>query len=112
MQTCDSYLNAQLNHQFRKMEQAEDEMLWLEQRIEYIRNNLSEYSIGDLLADYADSNVPNHKGIGPNPKHWGEYDRALDAVVLHGDCKWLQEFAEKALQFQAQKELEELKRTC
>lgn len=106
----DSYLNTQLNRHLQSIEQAECEDLWIEQRTGYIKNNLStEYSIGDILSNYADSEIPNYQGINPNPRHWAEYDYAINSVVLYGNCKLLQEFTDQAIQFQAKKELEELK---
>jgi len=105
----DSYLNTQLSRHLQNIEQAECEDLWIEQRTGYIRDNLStEYSIGDILSNYADSEVPNYIG-NPNPRHWAKYDYAINSVVLHGNCELLQEFADQAIQFQAKKELEELK---
>ena len=108
----DSHLNTQLSRHLRNLEQAECEDLWIEQRVEYIRNNLRfEYSIGDILADYADSDVPNYKGTGQNPKHWSEYDHALNSAVLYKSYELLHEFTEKAIQFQAKEELDELRRS-
>jgi hypothetical protein len=106
----DSYLDVQLSRHLRNLEQAENDDLWIEQRTEHIKNNLStEYSSNDVLSGYADSEVPNYTGIHPNPKHWAEYDYVLNSAILYGNCKLLQEFADKAFQLQAKKELEEEK---
>lgn len=106
----DAYLNTQINQYLHHLGHIERDVIWIDQRIEYIRDNLRlEYSIGDILADYADANPP--QGVAHDPKRWCEYDSAINSAVLDGNCKPLQAFAEKAIEFQAKRELEELKRS-
>lgn len=98
VRSYDTYLDVQLNQHLHKLDQAERDVLWIEQRIKHIKRYLNtEYSTSDILASYAD------------PERWTEYDRAISSIILHGNYKAFQSFAERAIQFQAERELKELK---